>query len=136
MADVYRGRTEDIGGNRGDYRDKYNDRSRSRGDLLADRGEISGRGARDSTRGDHPGSMGGPEKEMHGSKGFGGDRSGGYSGGGGNKGGGYGGNDRGGYRDRDRGGYDRGRGGDRGGHGGGGFLQGPRVSTVAEGQTS
>ncbi len=122
--------------------DRYTERSRSRGDLISDRGTDYGRGGnssrfedkqKDNTRGD---SRRGeePEKEMHGKGnqgggGYGGDR--GYGGGGGYRD--RGDRNEGGYRDR---GGQRDRGGDRGygGGGGGGFHSGgPKVSTVAEG---
>ena len=121
--------------------DRYAERSRSRGDLCGEqRGKEYGRcGISDAksgnTRGDARREE--PEGEMHGGKGqYGG---GGYGGGGfrdrgnesrGGDGGGY--RDRGGQRDR---GGERGYGG---GGGGGGYAggSGPKVSTVAEGQSS
>ena len=126
---------------------RYTERSRSRGDIIEDRGRNYGRRGenssrfqnreKDNTRGDtRRGEE--PEKEMqggkgqHGGGGYGGDR--GYGGGGGYR-------DRGDRNDggyRDRGGH-RDRGGDRGygGGGGGGFHNsGAKVSTVNEGQNS
>jgi hypothetical protein len=58
MVDVYESRSKLIGG---ESTERYYARSRSRGDLLADRGEISGRGSRGSRREEN---FGGPESEM------------------------------------------------------------------------
>jgi len=128
--------------------DRYNERSRSRGDLYAERGREYGRGCASSNniderdrriRGDGHPVKAEPESEMHGGKGHhgGGGYGGGHGGYGGDRGGGRGGrddrHDGGGYRDR---GGQRDRGGDRGGFGGGGFGGGPKVSTVSEGQQS
>ena len=94
--------------------DRYNDRSRSRGDLYAERGREYGRGGASSnnlddrdkrTRGEDQSRKGEPESEMHGGKGHhGGGGYGGHGGFGGDRGGGRGGRDDrqdgGGYRDR------------------------------------
>lgn len=123
MTEVLRERGRDVGG----Y-DRFHDRSRSRGHVIEPRGEKYGR---ENIRGDKPNA--GPDQDMHRGGGGGGyrDRPSDSRGG-----------DRDGYRDRPQGGGGRGgdfRGG-RGGYGGGGaggFQQsGPKVATVAEGQTS
>ena len=123
----------------------YFDRSRSRDDLVRQRGEEYGRGGRDAVRDtkdtrirgkeDKPANAG-PEKEMHGGGGY---RERDNRQGGGNYGGGGGYGGQGGGGQRDRGGDNRGGPRERGGYGGGGGGYGgggPKVSTVAEGQTS
>lgn len=140
MAEVARrGRGLETGGF-----DTFNDRSRSRGEMIEPRGERYGRKSevlpekenRDHIKGDKP-TAAGPDKDMHGkdtgsSQGGYRDRQGGdrHEGGGG-------------YRDRGTGGGGRGGdshqgGGGRGGYGapGGSFAQGPKVASVNEGQTS
>jgi len=119
----------------------YFDRSRSRDDLVKQRGEEYGRGGRDAVRDtkdtrirgkeDTPANAG-PEKEMQGGYRDRDSRQGGgqgYGGGGDRQGGG-------GYRGGDNRGGPRERGGGGGGYGGGFGGGGPKVSTVAEGQTS
>jgi hypothetical protein len=131
MTEVRVGRAELPGG----Y-DRFNDRSRSRGEVLERRGDYGRAGLKEEDRRIRRDEKteGGEMNEMHSRQGQ-------------RDGGGYrdresGGGD--GYRDRGYGGGrgydDRGRGGGRGGGagygGGGGFGGGSKVANVQEGQTS